>query len=94
MSVLSKTCDPQKAEKLERIKRWAGIRRKWEGRKVCIYSTEHRAYWRPNGSGYTAIESEAGVYDFHDALRRTQHCDSSKGIHFYLSNEKLSDGGK
>ncbi len=74
---LRKTCDPEHAERLERVLRYPGIRAKWAGRRVRIYSTEHRAYWRPNGAGYTTNESEAGVWT------ETRHCGPEKGIQFY-----------
>lgn len=83
MSILSKTCDPLNCERLERVKRWPGLRRAWSGRKVRIYSTEHGAYWRANGAGYSDTEAEAGIYDFEEAFNRTRHCDPSKGIQFY-----------
>lgn len=83
MSILSKTCDPEHAEKLERVLRYPGVLAKWRGRKVRIYSTQWSAYWRPNGAGYTTSEAEAGTYDFDDALSRTRHCGPEKGIQFY-----------
>lgn len=48
--------------------------------KVRIWSGEHRAWWRPDGCGYTPHMIEAGIYTRWDAERRTKHCDPSKMI--------------
>ena len=50
--------------------------------KVRIYSVEHGAYWRPEASGYTQCRVTAGVFTFEGAVKRTMHCDASKGIEF------------
>jgi hypothetical protein len=71
-------------ERLERLKRWPGLKRKWASRSVLIWSGEHRAYWRKDGCGYTTDSAEAGVYDFEDALTYTYHCDPSKQICYEL----------
>ena len=34
-----------------------------------IWSFEHRAWWRPNSSGYTQSIDEAGAYMLEDALQ-------------------------
>lgn len=48
--------------------------------KVRIWSGEHRAWWGPDGCGYTPHMEKAGVYLRWDADRRTKHCDPSKLI--------------
>ena len=58
--------------------------RRFRGRDVRIWSAEHRLYWRPNGQGYTSDRSEAGVYKFEDAVRRTRHCGPEKRIFYEL----------
>lgn len=55
----------------------------WNTRRVRIWSDEHRAWWRPNGNGYTTAEAGAGVYDFPDAYDRTKHCGPEKRICFF-----------
>lgn len=57
--------------------------KKWDGKNVLIYSREHDAFWRTGGAGYTMYVDAAGRYPFADALKRTKHCDKSKGIVFY-----------
>ena len=54
----------------------------WRGKQVRILSTEHRAWWRPGRCGYTDQVSEAGIYDFDDALSNTRGCGPEKGIVF------------
>jgi hypothetical protein len=49
---------------------------------VRIYSDEHGAYWRPNGSGYTIRVNAAGIYTLADATARTAHCGPEKRIEF------------
>ena len=57
------------------------------GHRVKIYSTEHRAYWGPDWSGY--FDSRfAGVYSFEEAYRRTSYCGPEKGIHYELVEER------
>lgn len=34
-----------------------------------IWSNEHRAWWRPNGRGYTSDLAAAGRYSREDAMR-------------------------
>lgn len=65
------------------MKRWPGLRARWSGRNVRIYSNEHEMFWRPNGAGYTADKAEAGVYDFDDAWARTSHCGPEKKIGYF-----------
>jgi hypothetical protein len=49
---------------------------------VLIYSGEWGGYWRSGGSGYTYHKSEAGVYDFKDAYKRSGHCGDEKAIYY------------
>lgn len=37
-------------------------------KKYLIWSLEHRGWWAPNSHGYTPVRSEAGRYDFDEAL--------------------------
>lgn len=48
--------------------------------KVIIWSNEHRAWWRPNGRGYTTVKSEAGIYNIGDAWNRVSGCGPEKRI--------------
>ena len=48
--------------------------------RVRIWSNEHRAYWRPNGCGYTTEPEMAGMFDAEDAVERTRHCGPEKQI--------------
>lgn len=68
-------------EKLERLLRWPSLIRRCTP-TVRIWSGEHGLYWRANAGGYTAIESEAGIYPIEDALRRTRHAGPEKLINF------------
>jgi hypothetical protein len=81
---LRKTANPSIHEKLERVKTWETIRRKWAGRYVRIWSAEHGAYWRPDGAGYTSDGLDAWVLLFEDALKQTSHCGPEKRIEFKL----------
>lgn len=59
------------------------LRAAWSGKLVYIWSHEHNAYWRANGSGYTCrVTDGLGVYDFEDAFERTRHCGPEKMIEF------------
>jgi hypothetical protein len=49
---------------------------------VLIWSGEHRAWWRPNCSGYTTEREMAGLYDLVDAWASTKHCGPEKQIMF------------
>lgn len=48
--------------------------------KVRIWSGEWRAWWRPNGAGYTDQREMAGVYEAEDALNRVFGCGPEKKI--------------
>lgn len=67
---------------LTSIKRKGGERTKAKlvGQMVRIWSDEHRAWWRPNRSGYTTIIEAAGVYTFEDAFAASGHCCPMKKI--------------
>ena len=51
-----------------------------DGTNCVIWSGEHRAYWRANGSGYTTILEAAGIYSRSDALARIGGCGPEKKI--------------
>lgn len=36
-----------------------------------IWSQKHKAWWRPNGMGYTKHRDEAGKYSYEDLQRQT-----------------------
>ncbi len=65
---------------LRKLKTYPTMRRHLEGKRVRIYSREHRAWWREGGHGYTTVESDAGIFDFNDAYSHTWRCDPSKQI--------------
>jgi len=50
--------------------------------KVRIYSREHHAWWRANGSGYAEDIADAGIYTFQDAWGRSSHCGPEKQIEY------------
>jgi hypothetical protein len=47
---------------------------------VFIYSSEHYAFWRPGGAGYTQWAHEAGRWPRDEAERMTAHCGPEKKI--------------
>jgi len=47
---------------------------------VWIWTGEHNAWWRPEGSGYTTDIRQAGVYQAQDAFDRVKHCGPEKKI--------------
>ena len=55
---------------------------RWLAKQVYIWSREHGAYWRPEGSGYTDDKAQAGVFGFEDAFERTKHCGREKLIEY------------
>ena len=57
-------------------------RERWIGRKVHIWSAEHRSWWRPDRCGYTIHLEAAGVYDFVDAWAATSGCGPEKRIEY------------
>lgn len=69
---------------LTAMKRKGGERTyaKMAGRLVYIYSGEHHAWWRVDGIGYTDDQSQAGIWEFEDAYRTTEHCGPEKRILF------------
>jgi hypothetical protein len=54
----------------------------WIGRNVRIWSQEHRAWWRPEGHGYTGDKEQAWVIDFPTAYDQTKHCGPEKKINY------------
>lgn len=65
---------------------------KYWGRRCLIYSGEWQQYWGPDRCGYTPYKpgtapprhTEAGVYDFEDAVDATFHCGPEKKIEFHF----------
>lgn len=55
----------------------------WIERTVRIWSAEHRAFWLPNGTGYTEFGAKAGTWAFPDAYEEVKHCGTEKKIVFY-----------
>lgn len=47
--------------------------------KWLIYSTEHRAWWKPDWNGYTTKRKEAGLYSFEEACRVVEN--ANIGLH-------------
>lgn len=52
---------------------------------VYIFSEEHDALWREEGSGYTIHPDEAGVWTLEQAYALAGHCGPEKGIVFWES---------
>lgn len=51
----------------------------WRGMdRYLIWSNEHRAWWRPNRSGYTIFVEKAGRYSQAEAIEQSRHRDQSK----------------
>ena len=78
----SPTSDPANHEKLVRMKRWPGLQDRWQRREVRIWSEEHRAFWRPDGKGYTSDPSQAWKLPFEGAFAVTKHAGPEKQIRF------------
>lgn len=57
---------------------------------VLIWSGEHRAWWRPQGLGYTDDRDEAGRWFFDDALATVRHCGRDKRISFEMARGRHS----
>ena len=72
------------ARLLTSMKRKGGERTKakFAGKRVRIWSGEHRAWWRPGGCGYTTLIENAGIYSFEDAWRASAHCCQTKQIYY------------
>lgn len=61
-------------------------RAKLQGKRVLIWSGEHRLWWRADRSGYTVHRAAAGIYAFEDAWRASQHCCPRKQIAYEVVN--------
>lgn len=74
------------ARLLTSMQRQGGERSKAKltGKKVRIWSGEHRAWWRPNGCGYTTFIEASGIYAFEDAYSHTAHCGPEKRIKYVV----------
>lgn len=83
--MLTKTCDPNKAEKLERLKRWPGLLSRWSKFTVCIYSTLHGAYMDDQESFTVMDAKEAKLMECSLAYQFCLSFSSSlrKHIQFY-----------
>ena len=57
-------------------------RKSMAGKKVLIWSDEHKLFWLRNSAGYTSNIGDAGKYEFMDAFHKTKHCSPEKGIIF------------
>lgn len=66
------------------IKCWPSKAKALADKHVRIWSNEHRAWWRPEGCGYTTNVNEAGIYTFKDAFDCTSDCGPEKGIEYYV----------
>ncbi len=53
---------------------------------VLIWSDQHKAWWRPEASGYTTCREEAGRYWLPDARNRVDHCGPEKRICFEVAS--------
>lgn len=71
-------------ETLERLKRWPGLRDKFKGKVVMIYSGEHHGFWRNGLCGYVEIGSPgAATMSLDAAFEVTKHCCPKKKIEFH-----------
>lgn len=77
---------------LERLKTKTGMAwmQKNKDKKVMIHSGECGLYWRPNRSGYTYLENEAGVYTLADAYDASGHCGRGKCISYKLCSREIT----
>jgi hypothetical protein len=71
-----------KAERitLQYLKRNPERKKDFAGRLISIWSNEWRAWWRPNGFGYTVCRSEAGVFSFEHAWEISSHAGPEKKL--------------
>lgn len=71
---------------LESIKANPELESRFSELKCRIFSHQWGYYWREKACGY-GKKSEAGIYTFKDALKRTHHCGPEKGIWFELISD-------
>ncbi len=69
---------------LVKLKRYPKMRRHLEGKRVRIYSGEHRMWWRNHGHGYTHSQSDVGIFDFKVAWDISHHAGPEKKIAYVL----------
>jgi hypothetical protein len=69
------------------LKRKNGKLKEREDISVYIYSGQWKAFWRPDGGGYTGDVDQAGVYTLADAWRRTSHCGPEKQIYYLVKED-------
>ena len=67
---------------LEQIKENHMIIDALKNKGVRIWSGEWETYWSPGGRGYTPDGLQAGVWEFEDAYKRTNHCGPEKKIEY------------
>lgn len=70
------------------MKRNPGIKEKFKGKKVRIWSGQWRQWWRPGANGYSPLAEEAGIYEFDDAWDKSAHCGPEKKISYQIVNGK------
>lgn len=76
---------------LEKLKEDPSLRKRLEGKRVLIWSGEHRAYWAGPG-GYTLRFHEAARFDFDDAWGRSNHAGPEKEIEYEIVHaEKMPE---
>lgn len=70
------------------LQRKPEAQRRFEGKRVRIWSGQWQSWWRPEGNGYTNLLVEAGVYTFEDAWRRSSHCGPEKRISYVVVSDR------
>lgn len=75
---------------LEAIKANPQLEKQFTGMRCRIYSNQWGYYWREKCAGY-GHKHEAGIFEFDNALDRTHHCGSEKGIWFELLSKESGE---